>query len=220
MIRDLSIAILAGGKSRRMGLDKAFLPLGERPFVSIISEEMMKISSDIVVAVGTKSERRFRSVLDKRVRVVRDSYETGTPVGGLLSSLDYVKNSYSAILACDLPLVMCQIISFLYDRARGHSAAVPIRDEENDNGKHGMIEPLCAVYNVVETKAAALRAIKEGRVSCRDVVACLPDVCYVSLSELKRLDVSLTSLLNVNSKNDYHRVIAETRQVPSSSQTY
>ena len=203
----MSVIILAGGRSRRMGSDKAFLLYRGRPFVSIIAQEMSKISNEIIVPIGKKDRREFESILrDDHTLIINDEYDFGTPMSGMLTAFNYITNQYAAVVACDLPLVKSEVISLLYSRASNHSGAVPkwpengkprVRDDES------RIEPLCAVYNVSQARQATWEALKTGTVGCRHMVSLLADVRYVDVTELEVLDEALDSLTNINTIDDY-----------------
>lgn len=179
-----------------MGTDKAFLPYKGRPFVTIIAEEMLKISSDVLVVIGNKDESNFRKVLDDRIRVVPDSRYLTNPMGGMLSTFGEVRNDYVAFVACDVPLMKSEVIRFLYESAGGHSAAVP-------RWETGEIEPLCAVYNVRQSEEAGLKTLNGGTVSCGRLVAELRDVNFVPVSDLRRFEPGLAFLRNVNHREDF-----------------
>lgn len=203
----MSVIILAGGKSRRMGSDKAFLLYKARPFVSIIAQEMSKISNEIIVPIGKKDRRKFESILrDDHTLIINDEYDLATPLSGMLTALNYATNPYAAVIACDLPLVKSEIISLLYKRACNHSGAVPRWPEHSaPRGQDGKsrIEPLCAVYNASQARQATWEALKRGKVGCRHMVSMLADVRYVDVTELEVLDEELDSLTNINTLDDY-----------------
>lgn len=193
----LSTILLAGGKSIRMGTDKAFLKLNGRPFVSILAEEFTNLSDDIIVVIGRKEIREFKDILDSSIRIMRDHYDYGSPVSGIATGLNYVKHSSTAIVACDLPLLKCGVIDLLYHKSIGHSASVPI-------WPRGDIEPLRAVYNVHKTRIALDKALqKDSSLGPRHIICEMKDVNFVKVSELKPYDRELKSLFNVNSQRDY-----------------
>jgi molybdopterin-guanine dinucleotide biosynthesis protein A len=193
----VSAVVLAGGQSKRMGSDKAFLKLGGRAFVSIIARELMKLSDDVIVVAGKKKLQKFEEILDREVKVVGDEPDLGGPVSGIWTGLNRVKYSTTAIVACDLPLLKSEVIEFLWHRSLGHSAAVPIWPD-------GGLEPLCGAYKVRETKAALkLATSKYGRIGPRHIINELKDVIYVEVSNLKPYDRLLGSLFNVNSQEEY-----------------
>lgn len=197
----MSAIVLAGGKSARMGSDKAFLKLNGRTFVSILTDELMKVSDDIIVVIGKKMVRKFKEVLHPSIKIMRDDYYLGSPASGIATGLDHVKYPMTAIVACDLPLLKAKVINFLHSRAIGHSATVPI-------WPNGDIEPLYAVYNTAEAKQAHFRAtLKFNVIGPRHIITEMKDVNYVSVSELRILDRNLESLTNINRRKDYTTLV-------------
>lgn len=203
LLQDLSVVILAGGKSNRMGSDKAFLKYNGQPFIEIISNEMLKISADVMVMVGRKEKKQFQSVVDKLVKVVEDEYYIENPMGGMISAIPHLSNPYVSFLACDTPLMKCNVIELLAEKARNHSAAVVTWDSADKNRSS---EPLSGVYNVQEIRAASTEAIKKGLIGCKKLISLLSDVNYVDIMELRKIDPLLTSLINVNSKSDLEQL--------------
>ena len=213
--RDFSVVILAGGRSERMGHDKAFLTHKGRQFISIISEKMLEISSDVIVAIGAKEPRTFESALEKRVRILNDNQYLMNPMGGILSALARTRNEYTAIVACDSPLVKTEVIRFLFEEARYADAAVPIWEDGY------RIEPLCAVYNAKEAVRAGMAALEDGKIGPKHMVSYLREVKYLPMSRLRTYDPQLSSFLNINTQDDYLRLredrICSGFEVPVSS---
>lgn len=197
----LSAVVLAGGMSLRMGTDKSFLRYHGIPFVTLISDKMMKISDDVVVVIGRKDERDYRGIVDGRVRIAKDAYNLRTPLAGLATGFGLAKHSYAVAVGCDTPLVNHDLLEYLSERARGRSAAVPIwRDI-------GRLEPLVSVYKGSEAIEAARDTIGRGKLGCTEMISSLRDVDYVDVSELKRFDPGLLTFLNINSKEDYDALL-------------
>ncbi len=179
-----------------MGVDKAFLQYKGHSFVSLITEEMSKVSADVILSIGNKKREKFESVLNPSILITNDVYNLDNPMGGILSAIPLARNSYAAIIACDTPLIKSEVIKLLYGSALGHSAAVPVWENNN-------IEPLCAVYDLVETSKAAREALKLRKIGPRNIISLLPDVSYVKVSEIRKHDPGLLSLFNVNSQEDF-----------------
>ncbi|MHB2037392.1 MAG: molybdenum cofactor guanylyltransferase [Nitrososphaerales archaeon] len=197
----MSAIVLAGGKSMRMGSDKAFLKFNGRPFIAVMVEELSKISDDILVVIGNKPIPKFKRILSPTIRVMKDNYDLRSPASGILTALDHVRHPSTAILACDNPLLKADVIDFLRRCSIDNSAAVPI-------WPNGDIEPLCSVYNVREAKKALSSATKKfGKIGPRHIISEMKDVNYVEVSKLRPYDKNLESLVNVNSRRDYSRLL-------------
>ncbi len=200
-----AVVILAGGRSSRMGTDKSFLRLGEREFINSIAAEALKLSSDVTITIGRKSPHEFSAALDRRVKIVEDDVDIGSPLGGMLTGFNHVHAEYAAVIACDLPMVRSSVVERLFTAARGHDAAVPIWDA----GDPMTTEPLCAVYRVGPAREVIQNSLREGNRACRRVVLALSDVNFVPVSELKSRDPELTSLRNINTREQYARLLDE-----------
>ena len=197
----VSAIILAGGKSTRMGTDKAFLEFEGVLFIVAITEELSKISDDIIVVIGRKRISKFKRALDPEVQIIKDHYNLGSPASGILTALDLVKHPLAAVLGCDNPLVKSDVIDYLRRRCAHHQASVPIWPS-------GQIEPLCSVYAVRDTRKAIHGAIAEyGKIGPRHIISEMANVNYVRVSKLRPYDKSLESLVNVNSRRDYSRLL-------------
>jgi molybdopterin-guanine dinucleotide biosynthesis protein A len=210
-LEKLSVIVLAGGKSRRIGSDKAFLLYRGRYFITLIVEEMSKLSNEVIVTIGKMEKRKFELALENyNSTIINDDYNLENPLNGILTAFNYTKNQYAAVVTCDIPLVKSEVMLFLYHRARKHSAAVPTWPdgyEERRREGEKRTEPLCAVYNVDQAREAALKASKNGKASCRQMVSMLPDVQYVDVTELQTLDKNLDSLMNINLLSEYLRLV-------------
>jgi molybdenum cofactor guanylyltransferase len=196
-VKDLSIAVLAGGQSRRMeGQDKAFATLKGVPFIVRVTREMRLISDELFVVIGKKDEERFRAVLDETVLIRKDLFDFDNPVSGMLTACSLVTKPLVGIIACDLPLINSEVIKFLASCIQGASASVPIWE-------NGNIEPLCAVYKPQAFSEAALKAENDGARGCKNAVGYMKEVSYVPVSELRKIDPKLDSLYNVNLIKDF-----------------
>ena len=188
---ELSVAILAGGKSSRMGVDKAFLKINGVPFIKIIYDKASALSDDVMVIIGNKKSEEFRRYLPSQATILNDLFYTMSPVGGLITAAFKSKYQYFVALAVDMPLINPKVVERLYFRAKGRSAAVPVL-------KDGTAETLCAVYNTSEVKKINPYSIS----SLRELVNLLPNPVFVSAEAFIDVDPNLDSFFNVNTKGD------------------
>lgn len=101
--------VLAGGKSTRMGTDKAFLQLKGKPFISHILEAIQQCSEDIFVVSNNPK-------LDE-LGITRfpDSVPGLGPVGGIHTGLSHSKTEFNLIVACDTPFLSQETIHYLIE---------------------------------------------------------------------------------------------------------
>jgi molybdopterin-guanine dinucleotide biosynthesis protein A len=130
--------VLAGGKSRRMGSDKALLVQdGETQLsraVSLLAEHVDR------VFVSTRADQAGDAERSKFEQIV-DRYENMGPVAGILSAMDSNTEVNWLILACDLPNIDDATLACLLEQC---SAEHPVTAYESIHD--GLPEPLCAIY--------------------------------------------------------------------------
>jgi len=205
----ISAILLAGGKSSRMGRDKAFLELGHNHFVSRIASELLRVSDDLMVVVGRKAKEQFYRTFDflrfdghdpSQVRILNDQYSFENPLAGILTGFENARHSIAAVVACDMPLMNGNVIKALRRNFDGFDCVVPIWDDYS-------IEPLCGVYGVERSMQAAKLAILDSKVGPKHMVSYIPKVNYVPVCSLRQLDPNLESLLNINYPRDYDELM-------------
>jgi molybdenum cofactor guanylyltransferase len=126
--------ILAGGKSRRMGRDKAFLPFGKGLLIERVIEVIQQVMADVILITNTP-EQYHRFGLPMFADVIP---EAGS-LGGIYTGLVSAKTPYSLCLACDMPFVKPDFLRFLCDMAVEADVVIPRNAED--------FQPLCAVYS-------------------------------------------------------------------------
>ena len=77
---ELSVAILAGGKSLRMWEDKAFLKINGVQFIKIIYDKASALSDDVMVIIGNKKSEEFRSYLPSQATILNDLFYITSPL--------------------------------------------------------------------------------------------------------------------------------------------
>jgi molybdenum cofactor guanylyltransferase len=126
--------ILAGGKSRRMGQDKAFLPFGKGMLIERVIEVIQQVTADVILITNTP-EQYQRFDLPMFADVIPDAGS----LGGIYTGLVSAKTPYSLCLACDMPFVKPDFLRFLCDTAAEADVVIPRNAED--------FQPLCAVYS-------------------------------------------------------------------------
>jgi len=157
------------------------------------------VSDDVVVMTGKKDARAFEPFLEGDIKIFADDWYLSTPLGGIISGLGHVKHAYTALLGCDAPLVKAEVIDYLFEVVGGHVAAVPIWEKDDVS----TMQPLCAVYRVAEAKKAALQALHDTRQTVKRMVTLMPDVLFVGVPQLRQVDPSLDSFVDVNTRDEY-----------------
>ena len=102
--KDITGIILAGGKSSRMGTNKALMQYRGLPFIQHIINAMKPLVDQILI-VGKPEE-----YTDLKLRCVNDIFLESGPVGGIHAGLENSKSPYNLVLSCDIPLITEQIL--------------------------------------------------------------------------------------------------------------
>jgi molybdenum cofactor guanylyltransferase len=126
--------ILAGGKSRRMGRDKAFLPFGRGLLIERVIEVIQQVTADVIL-ITNSPEQYQRFGLPMFADVIPDAGS----LGGIYTGLVSAKTPYGLCLACDMPFVKPDFLRFLCDTAAETDVVIPRNAED--------FQPLCAVYS-------------------------------------------------------------------------
>ncbi|MFM7213740.1 MAG: molybdenum cofactor guanylyltransferase [Verrucomicrobiota bacterium] len=146
-------AVLAGGRSRRMGFPKSRLIVaGETLLHRQLRLLALAGASELLISLN--SETQELPPEDLCVRTVLDRLADTGPLAGIESLLQASQKPWVTILAVDLPRLNLRFIGELLHRVTPTSGVVPVHG--------GRLEPLCAVYPKSAT-AIATRLLGEGR---------------------------------------------------------
>ncbi len=191
-----SALILAGGFSRRFGQEKGLIDLAGKPLILHVVDRVYKIVNETVVVVNSKVKKgKFESLLGNIANVVVDKQEAQSPLVGALTGFESAKGEYSLLLPCDTPLISSQITELLLDTCINKAAVIP-------RWPNGYIEPLQAAYHTKSAITAAKRALEEGRLDLRSMIARLSGVRYISTVALRQMDPKLLTFFNINTPKD------------------
>jgi molybdopterin-guanine dinucleotide biosynthesis protein A len=146
---DVTAFILAGGKSTRMGADKAFVTLGGRTLLARALDLARSVTADVRIVGDAMKFGAFAPV-------VEDVFRGCGPLGGIHAALRASRNDLNLMLAVDLPFVSLALLQFLLTRARGSAAMVTVARAEN------RLQPLCAVYRCEFADVAEI-ALQQGQ---------------------------------------------------------
>jgi len=184
---------VAGGRSRRMGQDKALLPWGDSDLLGHALARLSGVVDEVGILPG--AERRYT---DRGVAEHLDAAPDQGPLAGLLAALEGAPGRAALLLGIDLPLVPSRLLERLVALTGGADAVVPV----SPRGP----EPLCAVYDT-----ACLDHVRR-HVAAGDLKMTVfwPDVRVreVGPEELEVFGAPAELFLNVNAPEDYERARA------------
>jgi len=187
--KDITGIILAGGKSQRIGKDKALLTVEGEAFLTRIARTMRSVFNKVFI-ISNNGSYRF---LD--LPVYKDVYEGCGPLAGIHSGLLHSKTPACFVVACDTPFVSKEFIEYIISFE--FQAEAKIASTENK------LHPLCGLYSrtclpIIE------ESLREGKLRVQDVLARLHTVVIPITSRLPFYRADL--LLNVNELKDYDLV--------------
>ncbi len=182
--------VLAGGKSSRMGQDKAFLQLGEGTLLARALALAASVSGEVRIVGDMQRFLPFG-------RVVEDVFPGHGPLGGIHAALRQSTMELNLMLAVDVPFVESRFLAYLISSA-SQCAAVATVPRSADGW-----QPLCAVYRR-EFADVAERALRKGR-NRIDALFAHMEIRAVGQDEWARMGFSAEMFRNLNTPGDLER---------------
>ncbi len=180
--------VLLGGTSRRMGQNKALLPVGGIAIVQRVLNALEPLCSETRL-IGNDAE----PYLHLGLPIIPDVEPNLGPLMGLYSGLLASNHELNLLLACDMPFASPALLMHLLTVSEGYDVIIP----RTENGLH----PLCAVYRR-STCLPAIRAALDAH--SRRVVSFFDQVRVreVGPDELRLVDPDGIGLMNVNTPEE------------------
>ncbi len=184
--------VLAGGRSRRMGRDKALLEHGEQSQLAWVAGLLGAVTARVFVS--TRADQRDEPERRRFAQIV-DRYDGIGPVAGILTALEAHPSVSWLVVACDLPNVDRITLDYLIEHSSNSQPFTAYKSSHD-----GLPEPLCAVYRA-GSEAIIRRFVSEGLVCPRKMLI---------RSDTRLLDQPNPAALdNVNSPADLASSILE-----------
>jgi molybdopterin-guanine dinucleotide biosynthesis protein A len=181
--------VLAGGRSSRMGREKALLDVGGVPLIVRTARLVESVAGSATVVGQTAGIQALG------LHAVADDWPGAGPLGGIATALRVSRAPWSLVVACDLPYLTRPWMEYLVSRALASDADAVIA--MNASGA----EPLCAAYS--ESAEPAIRsAVSLGNLKVRGMLENLRGE-VIEPQEWKRFDSDGYLFKNMNSPEDY-----------------
>lgn len=182
-----SVAILAGGKSSRMGTDKSFVRVLGVPMVERVLARVHGLGAETLLVTNRPGDYAYLGL-----PLYTDVLPGAGALGGIYSALHYAAHPRVLVVACDMPFLSRPLLAHLLALAPDFDAVVPRAAEG--------VEPLHAVYGTacLEPIRRLLDAGRYKAIGFYDDV----QVRYVEEAELRRYDPRLRSFVNVNTPEE------------------
>ena len=184
--------ILCGGRSTRMGRDKAALPFGPELMLQRVVRLLGEAVERIVVVAAPGQEL---PPLPEGIEVVRDQREGRGPLEGLAAGMRAIEGTADAafVTSCDVPLLAPAFVRRMFELLGDYQIAVP-KDEQYHH-------PLAAAYRA-DVLAHAEQLLAEDRMRPFFLFE-MSDTREIDAEQMRAVDAQLGSLRNINRPEDY-----------------
>lgn len=191
--KNISVAILCGGMSSRMGQEKGLVLYNGKSFIEHIIDAAKQVTDDLFLVTSNVQYNQFGYPL------IADINPNKGPVGGILTALHFAKNERVLILSCDVPLIKTSILERLIFEANAYKNSVCyVVDEEREH-------PLIGVY---PKKMSGIfeESIKAGELKLLSVLK------KMETKKMKVMENEGLQLQNVNSQDDLKKMIENSQK--------
>jgi molybdopterin-guanine dinucleotide biosynthesis protein A len=189
----LTVAIQAGGESRRMGQDKALLPFLGEPLIVRLIRRLSPIAEQMLITTNCPADYRFLGV-----PLFADVLAGYGALGGLYTALYWATLPLVAVVACDMPFANAELLAAARDclLATNADAVIPQHEEG--------FEPFHAVYRRASCLPAVKAALEAGE---RRLISWLPAVKVISFSpeEVSQYDPRRLAFWNLNTPQEFRQ---------------
>jgi molybdopterin-guanine dinucleotide biosynthesis protein A len=194
----LTVAIMAGGKSSRMGRDKAFVSLLGRHMIEHVIERVSNLGQDETILITNRPDEYAHLALPMYTDVLVDKGS----LGGIYSAVTYSTSPYTLVVACDMPFVNPELLRYmvgLLDKTDKPFDVIVPRVDGYPEGLHALYGKGCL--------AAVRDQLDRNQLK---VVGFYPNVRvrYLDEPEYQRLDPQKRSFQNVNTPEEIQQAEA------------
>ena len=178
-----TLAIIAGGKSSRMGYeDKAFIRFKDKNFIDNIIEASCDFEEIIIISNKIKGYKNFK--------VFKDIYKECGPLGGIHSALLNAKYDKVLCIACDMPLIQKDTLNLMAKVEENYEVLVPRINNR--------LQPLCSIYS-----KKLIPKIEESLIKGENKLQkFILDKNYKIIDKTMYENLNVEEFSNINSKED------------------
>lgn len=187
---EVTSIVLAGGKNLRLGRNKALEAIDGKSLIGYVIERLRPLASQILMV--TSQEQSELSVACEAETLI-DLYPGRGPLGGIYTGLLSSRSSHNIVVACDMPFLNTELLSYMIELSGDFDAVVPRLGE-------GMAEPLHAIYSKRCLGKMKMR-LERNQLGVHSFLNTVR-VRYIERAECQRLDSQLLSFFNINYQSD------------------
>jgi molybdopterin-guanine dinucleotide biosynthesis protein A len=186
-MNNTTVAILAGGKSSRMGRDKSFVLFQGRPMIEGVKERVSGLGDELILITNKPTEYAHLGL-----PMFSDVYPDHGSLGGIFTAVHYAAHPYTLVVACDMPWLNRPLLNYMISLRETADVVVPRWQKYP--------EPLHAVYS-----KACLAPIEENLQAQRLKITGFfgrVAVHFLERETIARFDPLGRSFANVNTPED------------------
>jgi molybdopterin-guanine dinucleotide biosynthesis protein A len=195
--RTITGVILAGGKSSRMGQNKALMSLGGHRLIDRVVHVLRDIFADLLLVTNSPD-----IYADLEVPMVSDVFPEKGSLGGIYSAVVHAPALYCFVVACDMPFLQPSVIRYLVEQMVDNDVVIP--------DVHGEMQPLHAIYSKA-CLAPMRQRLDANRLKIIGFLSAVR-VRIVSTGEMLALDPQLYTFQNLNTPEEFQ---AAEQRLPS-----
>jgi len=185
--------ILAGGKSSRLGQNKALQVIDGKSLIQWVVDRLAILSTEIIIVTAHGEAIPCSSAV--RIKSVADIYPGKGSLVGIYSGLIASSSSKAIVVGCDMPFLSIGLLEYMTQICPTFDVVVPrIKDK---------LEPLCAVYSK-NCSGPIQRLLEQDELRIIKFFS-MVKVKYVEEDEVNRFDPEQLSFFNINSQADLNR---------------
>jgi len=189
----MTAIILAGGKSLRLGQNKALQIIQGKSLIQRVVDRLATLSKEIIVVTAHGEAIPCSSPV--RMKTVADIYPGKGSLGGIYSGLVASSNPRATVVGCDMPFLSVGLLAYMIQICSIFDVVIPRIEDK--------LEPLCAVYSKI-CLVPIKELLEQNELKISRLLSTV-NVNYVRKDEIERFDPEHLSFFNVNSQDDLEK---------------
>ena len=190
ILKNISAILLAGGNSRRMGREKAFLKINGIPLIQYVYNQLQTHFRTVLISANDKAKYSFLGA-----EVIVDKKPGMGPLMGIASALEASPSDLNFVIACDIPDIDLEFVKMMVRESTAYDGVIPMNSRSQ-------YEPLYGIY-----KKSMLKNMNTLLLSGRNKISRVFDMCVMRYIAVK----GVHWLQNLNTIEDYEQYIKDHR---------
>ena len=186
-----SAIILAGGKSLRLGREKALERINGQILIERVINRVSSITAEVVIVTG-EEKLNYIKTRKNNIQIVSDIFPGKAALGAIYTGLIHISGNIGIVVACDMPFLNTDLLTYLVIKSTGYDAVIPKINH--------FIEPLHGIYakTCIDTMKNLLDNNNLSVASLFKIVK----TKFVHEEEINRIDPEHLSFFNINTEKD------------------